>query len=388
MKKAYKYRLKPNKQQKELLEKSFGCTRYVYNWALGRKKEAYEKDKTSLSAYDLCKELTLLKKEEDKEWLKEVLTQSLQQSILNMEAAYKRFFREKKGYPKFKSKKFSKQSLKFPQNVTIDFNTHRIYLPKIGNVKFFKNRTFNGIVKTVTVSKTPAGTYFVSVLADDSLELHAKMPVKEETTIGIDVGIKSFAVMSDGQVCDNPKYFERAEKRLAVLQKRLSRKQKGSNRREKARKAVAKQHEKISNKRANFLHQLSSVLVRENQTIIVEDLNVKGMLTNHKLAKHIASASWSEFTRQLEYKCEWNGKNFLKIGRFEASSQTCSNCGCINKDVKNLKVRKWTCPKCGAKHDRDLNASYNIKYLGLAKLKKDTHGEWGSARGVATSVNG
>lgn len=370
MKKAYKYKLKPTKQQRKLLERYFGCARYVYNWALGRKKEAYENDKTSLSYKDLCNELTLLKKEEGKEWLKEVLTQSLQQSIRNMCSAYERFFREKKGYPKFKSKKFSKQSLKFPQNVTIDFNTHRIFLPKIGSVKFFKSRTFNGNIKTVTVSKTPAGTYFVSVLVDDSMELPTKMPVNEDTAIGIDVGIKSFAVMSDGKVCDNPKYYEGLEKRLAVLQKRLSRKQKGSNRREKARKAVAKLHERIKNRRANFLHQLSSALVRENQTIIVEDLNVKGMLTNHKLAKHIASASWSEFTRQLEYKCEWNGKNFLKIGRFEASSQTCSNCGYVNKDVKNLNVRKWTCPQCGTKHDRDLNASYNIKYLGLAKLKK------------------
>lgn len=370
MKKAYKYRLNPNKQQRELLERYFGCTRYVYNWALGRKKEAYENDKTSLSYEDLCKELTQLKKEEDKEWLAEAPAQQLQQAIRNMSAAYQRFFREKKGYPKFKSKKFSKQSLNYPQKVRIDFENHRLTFPKIGDVKFFKNRTFDGTVKTVTLSKTPTGKYFAAVLVEDNTELPTKAPITVETAVGIDVGIKDFAVLSNGQVFANPKYLEKAEKRLKVLQRRLSKKQKGSNRREKARKAVAKQHEIVSNSRANFLHQVTSMIIRENQTVVIEDLNVEGMRKNHQLAKPISSASWHEFFRQLQYKCEWNGKNLIRIGRFEPSSKTCV-CGHIYKELK-LSERTWRCPECGTVNDRDLLAANNIKRFGLQQRLSHT----------------
>lgn len=361
--KAYKYRLNPTKAQATFFEKSFGCTRFVYNWALNLRIEAYQENKTKLSWVDLCKRMTQLKKEEETLWLNEVSNQSLQCSIRNMDSAFVKFFRDKKGFPKYKSKKSSRKSFQFVEQVKIDFNSHRIKLPKIGWVKFFKNRTFEGKIGTVTVSKNATGKYFVSVLVDDGKDLPTKAPIKVDTAVGIDVGIKDFAVLSNGQVFGNPKYLEKAEKRLKVLQRRLAKKQKGSNRRERARIVVAKQYEKVRNKRNNFIHQVTSRIVRENQTVIIEDLNVEGMLQNHCLAKAISSASWSEFFRQLQYKCEWQGKNLIRIGRFEPSSGMCL-CGHVNKNLK-LKDREWTCPNCGRHNDRDLLAAINIKRFGL-----------------------
>lgn len=282
-----------------------------------------------------------------------------------MDSAFTKFFREKKGFPKFKSKKHDRSSFQFVGQVSIDFETHRVKLPKIGKVKFAKNREFEGKIGTCTVSKSATDKYYISILVDDGNPLPSKAPINAETAVGIDVGIKDFAVLSNGQVYHNPKYYEKDEKRLKVLSIRLSRKQKGSKRREKARLAVAKQIEKINNKRSNFIHKVTSMIVRENQTIIIEDLNVEGLLKNHNLAKHIASASWSEFFRQLQYKCEWNGKNLIRIGRFEPSSKMCL-CGYINKDL-TLKDREWNCPNCGRHNDRDLLAAMNIKRFGLQR---------------------
>ena len=361
--KAYKYKLKPNENQKIFFEKSFGCTRFVYNWALSKRIEAYQQEKKRLSCVDLCKMLTSLKKEEDKIWLNEVSTECLQQSIRNMDSAFTRFFREKKGFPKFKSKKDNWKSYKAINGVKVDFGSNKIQLPKIGWVSFYKNRTFEGKIGTVTVTKTATGKYYVSVLVDDGKEFPKKPDIKYDTTVGIDVGIKDFAVLSNGQVYENPKYLERAEQRLKVLQRRYSRKQKGSNRRENARIRLAKAYEKVTNCRKNFIHQVTSRIVRENQTIIVEDLNVSGMLKNYSLAKHISSASWNEFFRQLQYKCEWSGRNLLKIGRFEPSSKMCT-CGYVNHELK-LSQREWTCPNCNQLNDRDLLAAINIKRFGL-----------------------
>lgn len=355
--------MKPNKNQKIFFEKSFGCTRFVYNWALSKRIEAYQTKKERLSCVDLCKMLTSLKKEEDKLWLSEASNECLQQSIRNMDSAFTRFFREKKGFPKFKSKKDARKSYKAINGVRIDFETNRIKLPKIGWVKFYKNRTFEGKVGTVTVSKNATGKYFVSVLVDDGIETPLKPNIEYNTSVGIDVGIKDFAVFSNGCVYANPKYLEKAEKRLNVLQRRFSKKKKGSNRREKSRLKLARAYDKVTNCRTNFIHQVTSRIVRENQTIIIEDLNVSGMMKNHNLAKHISSASWSEFFRQLQYKCEWYGKNLIKIGRFEPSSKMCT-CGYINKDLK-LSQREWTCPNCGQHNDRDLLAAINIKRFGL-----------------------
>lgn len=363
--KAYKYRLHPNNEQITFFEKSFGCVRFVYNWALNQRIEAYQKDGTRISWVESCKQLTELKKQEETKWLCEVANQSLQSSIRNMNSAFTSFFREKKGFPKFHSKKRGKLSFQLVQGVSIDFDTHKVKLPKVGEVKFGKNKEFVGKIGTCTVSKTPTGKYYISILVDDGKPTPENAQITADTAVGIDVGIKDFAVLSNGQVYSNPKFFEKDEKRLKVLQIRLSRKQKDSKRRERAIFAVARQHEKIRNRRVNFIHQVTSRIVRENQTVIIEDLNVDGMLKNNNLAKHIASVSWSEFFRQLQYKCDWQGRNLIRIGRFEPSSKMCL-CGYINKDL-TLKDREWDCPQCGRHNDRDLLAAVNIKRFGLQK---------------------
>lgn len=363
MKRAYKYRLNPTPEQIVFFNKSFGCCRFVYNYMLGKRIEAYQRDKTKIGWVGLAKMLTELKKEDGKEWLSEVSNECLQQSIRNMDSAFVKFFREKAGFPNFKAKHYSRQSYKAINSVSVDLDNNKVRLPKIGWVKFFPNRKFDGKVCSVTVNKTPTGKYFISVLVDDGKEIPVKPAVRYDTSIGIDVGIKDFAVCSNGDVYANPKYLEKSEARLKVLQRRFSKTKKGSNRRERARKILARQYEKVSNQRNNFLHQVTSKIVRENQTIIIEDLNVKGMLKNHHLAKSISSVSWSEFFRQLEYKCEWYGRNLIRIGRFEASSKTCI-CGYVNSELK-LSDREWVCPKCGRHNDRDILASVNIKRFGL-----------------------
>ena len=308
--------------------------------------------------------MTDLKKQEEMSWLNDVSNQSLQCSIRNMDSAFTRFFREKKGFPKFKSKK-GKQSFQFVQKVQINFYNHKVKLPKIGWVNFYKNQSFLGKIGTVTISKSTTGKYYISILVDDGIELPTKAQINYNTTVGLDVGIKDFAVLSNGQVFENPKYLEKAERRLKVLQKRYSKKQKGSKRQERARLAVSKAHEKVRNCRTDYIHKVTSKIIRENQTVIIEDLNVTGMIKNHNLAKHIASASWHEFFRQLQYKSEWNGVNLIRIGRFEPSSKMCL-CGAIYKDLK-LSQREWFCPNCGRHNDRDLIAAINIKKFGLQK---------------------
>lgn len=363
MLKAYKYKLSLNAKQASFMNQSFGCARVVYNYCLQRRVEAYETEKKSISQFDLCKEVVRLKKEETHKWLAGVDHQSLCCSVQNLDKAFTKFFREKKGFPKFKSKKHSIQSCQFTQGIKIDFENKKIKFPKIGWCKLFLSRKFEGKIKTTTVSRNAAGMYFVSILVEDSMPLPKKQPIKESTAIGIDVGLKHFATLSDGTKVDNPKHYQKAEKRLAVLQRRLSKKQKGSKNREKAKLKVAKQHYKITCKRSDFLHKLSTKITRENQTVIIEDLNVAGMLKNHKLAKSISSASWSEFFQQLQYKCEWRGHNLVRIGRFEPSSKMCS-CGEVNHKL-TLKDREWTCKNCGTTHDRDLLAAQNIKRFGL-----------------------
>ena len=362
---AYKYRIYPNKNQIDFLEKSFGCTRYIYNWALDLRIRAYQEKKETLSAIDLCKRLTLLKKDEDKQWLSEPTNECLQQSIRNMDSAFTRFFREKKGFPKFKSKHKNKNSCKFINGVSFDFEKKRIKVPKCGFVKFSCDRIFNGKIGTLTISKTPTGKYYASVLVDNGELLPIKPQIKEDTTVGIDVGIKSFAVLSNGRVFENMKFLENNEKRLAVLQKRFSRKQKNSNRRKVYKLKVAKKYERITNLRTNYIHQVTSKIIAENQSIVIEDLNIDGMLKNHCLAKSISSVAWGEFFRQLEYKSDFYGRNLIRIGRFEPSSKLCE-CGTINNDLK-LSDRIWTCKACGRVNNRDELASRNIKNFGLKR---------------------
>ena len=360
---AYKYRLHPTREQSEFFNKSFGCVRFIYNWGLQKRIDAYMKDKGRISYVQLCAMLTDLKKEGKYSWLRDVSTECLQQSLRNLDAAFTRFFREKKGFPRFKSKSRSRQSYKAILSVHVDQERRRIKLPKIGWVKYGNNRKFEGDVRSVTVSVTPSGKYYVSVLVDDGKELPEKLPVTFDTTIGIDMGIKDFAVCSNGDTYENPRYLIKAEQRLRTLQKRLSRKKKGSNRRNRARMILARQHEKVANRRQDYLHKISTKIVRENQAIVVEDLNTKGMMKNHRLSKAIGACGWSTFFKMLEYKCERQGKTFIRIGRFDPSSKMCS-CGHVYRGLK-LSEREWVCPNCGSVNDRDLLAACNIKRFGL-----------------------
>jgi len=358
----YKYRMYPDEAQKEMLLKHFGACRFVYNWSLEQKIKVYETDKTSLSCYDLNAMLPDLKKEF--EWLKDVNAQSLQQTQKRLDSAFKRFFREKHGFPKFKSRKNPIQSFQVPQNYIVDFDANQIRLPKLGWVKTTLHRTFEGVLKTATISMTATGKFFVSILVEDGKETPKKEPFGYDSTIGLDVGIKDFVTMSDGTKIDNPKFLRDSIQRLKVLQRRVSKTKKGSKNQEKAKHQVAKQHEKITNQRKDFLHKVSSKVVSDNQAIAIETLNVAGLMKNNHLAQAIGDAAWNEFFRQLEYKCEWYGKTLLRIGRFEPSSKICSVCGSINSDLK-LSDREWTCAECGTFHDRDVNASINIKKFAL-----------------------
>ena len=365
---TYEYRLYPCKEQQEILTKHFGCVRYVYNRALALKTSVYETEQRTLSKFDLCKRTTQWRKEEETRWLSEVQAQALQQAIVDLDSAFVKFFREKKGYPKFKSKHNHRYSYRSPQGNKVDFSSNKIYLPKVGWVALRVDRRFKGEIRNVTVKQVPSGKYFVSVLFQDDTKNLPLQDINPETTIGIDLGIKDFAVISTGEKVANPKTLKGNLKKLQVLQHRLSRKSKGSANREKARLKVARQHEKIANIRKDFLHKLSTRLTDESQVsaICLETLNISGMLKNHKLARSIADVSWYTFTRMLMYKAEHKGINILRVGRFEPSSRLCT-CGYKNTEL-TLKDREWTCPVCGTMHDRDILAANNIKRMALADL--------------------
>lgn len=373
MHRAYKFRLYPNASQAVLLAKHVGCVRWLYNKGLTMKTEAWTERKENLSRYDIQAHLPAWKKESGTEWLSEVNAQSLQASLVNLESAYTRFFREKKGFPKFKSKHDNHQSFQVPQASSV--GTDFVKIPKVGKIKAVISREPIGTIKTVTISRTATGKYFASVLCDNGMELPTKAPVTEEGTIGIDLGIKDFAILSTGERIANPRNIKRAAKKLRRAQRTLSRRVKGSNRRDKQRKIVARVHEQVANRRKDFLHQLTTRLVRENKTdsFAIEDLVVSNMIRNRCLAKAIADVSWSEFRRQLEYKAGWAGKNILVIGRFEPSSKTCCECDKINNDLK-LSDRVWSC-ECGAIHDRDLSAAINIKRFALHPRNKSIGGD-------------
>lgn len=369
MVKAYKFKIKPNGKQQALFSQFFGCTRFIYNWGLERKTSAYKKDGSSLTYMQLAKDLTNLKKEEDYKWLNDCTNEGLQQSLRNLESAYTAFFRKKAKYPNFKSKHKSRESVKFINSVHFDFEKWMVKLPKLGWVNLCKNRTWNQATckqGTVTVSKDKCGDYWLTVVIDNQKENGKKKPIDINTAVGIDLGIKDYAVLSDGTKYSNPKYLQNSQKLLAHWQKNFARTKQGSNRHERARLRVAKCYRNITNQRTDFLQKLSTDLIKNYDTICMEDLNVKGMEQNHYLAKAITDAAWSEFVRELTYKSEWEGNNIVFIGRFEPSSKLCNNCGYINSELK-LSDREWVCPQCGEHHDRDVNAAINIKRIALEK---------------------
>ncbi len=368
MLRAYKYRIYPTAEQMLLMEKHFGCTRMIYNKALSAKQIAYSEFKLNLNNGDLSKWLTSMKNDQEKAWLKEINSQSLQAALTNLDTAYKNFFKTGSGFPKFK-KKQNKQSFQCPQNVV--FEDNKLSLPKFREgIKIELHQKFRGTIKTVTISKTPTGKYFTSILVDTDTSIPETKPVAEETAIGLDLGLKHLLVDSEGNKTDHPKHLKKAEAQLALWQKRLSRKKPGSNRRERTRKKVAKIHEKIANQRKNTLHQISNEITNRYDTICMENLKVKNMVKNRNLAKSISDSGWSMLVEQIRYKSKWKGKNFLQIGTFEKSSKTCSCCDHINEEL-TLKDREWTCKNCAATHDRDINAANNIKRFALKNWRME-----------------
>ena len=363
---AYKYRIYPNQEQLVLINKHLGCTRWIYNYALAKKNKAYQEEKKSLSRFDIQKDLPVLKKQPETKWLKEVNSQSLQYSLENLDNGFTKFFKKQGGYPKFKSKHDNRQSFSVPQNGIVDFKTNTISLPKFKKpIKCKLHRKFEGSSKTVTISKTPTGKYFISVLVEINEELPKLKPIDENKAVGIDLGIKTFAVLSNGEEIQNPKHLRSTLKQLKKQQGRISKKVKGSNNRKKAVKKLAILHEKVSNKRNDFLHKVTSKLVSEHDTLCLETLKASNMIKNHKLAQALSDISIGKFNEILEYKAKWNGVNILRIGQFEPSSKMCT-CGVINKELK-LSDRQWVCQSCGELHNRDLLAANNIKRFAFVK---------------------
>ena len=421
---AYKFRIYPTNQQQEFLSRCFGASRYVWNWALRLIKDNYShtemmryswggnidtmnyedaltmkfhgcKDKKlDIFALDVTKCSLLLTSSGKRKanslpnalqnepglsdispWLNDVPNKILRYSLRNLGVAFKNFFKANKngghsGYPKNKKLR-DNQSIQFQgEDVNLDSRNGLLSVTKIKNIEIRLHRSFTGKIKTTTISKTKSGKYYVSFQVDDGLELPLTKPISMDKVLGIDVGLKSYISTSDGTKIDGLQPLRESETRLKVLQRRMDRKQKGSKNRDKARIKVARIHEKIANKRVDFQHKLSRQLVDDHDAIVLESLNIKGMVKNHHLAKSISDAGWSEFMRQIKYKADWAGKTVVQIGRWEPSSKTCHSCG-YKLDELTLDVREWTCPRCGMAHDRDINAAINIKAFGIEQLNTE-----------------
>lgn len=350
VRRAFRYRIYPNTEQQHLLAVQFGHARFVYNWGLRTRKEHYTEHGKGLSYYDTTELLKDLKRDPEHAWLKDADSQVLQQKLKDLDRAYKNFFEKRAKYPRFKSKRDT-QSIRYPQR--FQFSDSRIYLPKVGWVKAVFHRIMEGTPKNVTVSKTKSGEYYVSV----QCEMEAELPASNDLpAVGVDLGLKHFAILSTGEKIEHPQHLRKSERKLKRLQRQLSRKRKGSQNRDKARIRLARQHETVARQRQDFLQKLSTRLVTEHGLVKLEDLNVKGMVRNHSLAKSISDSGWGAFGRLCEEKAPWHGSAVARIGRFYPSSKTCHVCGVVNEELK-LEDRFWTCEGCGTEHDRDLNAA-------------------------------
>lgn len=367
--KRYKYRIYPNKEQKVLIEKHFGCARFVYNYALAKQKESIEQNNVMLSQRVIQDEVVKLKKNPDYAWLNEVNSQSILASLYNAQSSVSNFRTGKSGSKsvRYKSKKDPHQAFSCPQKTRVKFDENKIWLPKLFDIKAKISRKFDGKAKTSTVFKTATNKYYISVIVETPDNLTTPTTISKDETVGIDCGINHLLILSNGLKFANQKYFVNSQKKLAIEQKIFARKKKDSKNYGKSRLSVATIHEKVKFQRLDYQHKITHELICKNQatTYAIESLNVKGMVRNRKLAKSISDAAWSQFIEILKYKASWNGKNILVIDRFAPSSKLCSCCG-HKLEKLSLSVREWNCPSCGTEHDRDINASINIKNIAIA----------------------
>lgn len=370
MTKCYRFRLYPNKQQQEQLEKALGASRWVYNWALEKRIKAYESEKKQIKRFDLQAELPILKRTTHP-WLNEVGAIILQASLANLDKAYKTFFRKKKGFPNFKSRKKGKHSFQVLQGIKFSKDMRHVTVPKIKGIKVVSHRQVEGTIKSGAVTKTPSGKYYLTFNSSVTDVVIEQMPVTKTGSVGIDLGLKSFLVLSNGTSVANPRNLIRLQHRIVRLQRSASKCVKGSKNKEKLNVRIAMLHEKVANRRKDFLHKVSACLVQSSYTTFcLEDLNVAGMVKNHNLAKAISDASWSEFVKMVEYKAARVGKNIIKIGTFEPSSKSCNQCGSIKKDL-TLADRMYVCDHCGHSEDRDIQAAKNIVKFAFKKVGQE-----------------